>query len=465
MVDWMLLLAITVGADADARNWPGFRGDGTGISSAGRAPVSWSEREGIAWKQTLPGHGQSSPVVWGKHVYVTAVEGDQKEKYLLLALDTDTGAIVWRREFAASQKGPNNPMMSRAAPTPVTDADGVYAFFEGGELAGLDHAGELKWKRSLVAEFGEFKNNHGLGGSLAQTPDAVILLADHAGPSYLLAVDKKTGKNKWKTDRPARTSWTTPVVVTRAEKKMILVSSSGTLEAHDGETGKRLWLFEGLTGNNIASPVVHGNLVVVGAGENPRKPDLAASARSNCCLELIPDEPGHKVVWRGKKAVSHHASPLAHRGHAYFVNKTGIVFCIDLKTGEEVYSERLDNQVWASPVASGELIYFFGKDGVTTILRAGPKYEKVASNRLWSADDHASRKESEKRAVAGKTPKPPEGKGPGGGPPVPKEELEATRNSAVGDVVYGVAAIEGAFFLRTGTELICLRDAKPGKSR
>lgn len=464
MIDWVMLLAVSLGL-GPASNWPGFRGDGTGVSPARNLPVSWSEREGIAWKQPLPGYGQSSPVVWGERVYVTAVEGDQKERYLLMAMDAKSGAVVWKKEFAASQKGANNPMMSRAAPTPVVDAGGIYAFFEGGELVGLNHAGEVIWKRSMVTEYGEFKNNHGLGGSLAHTADALILLVDHGGPSYLLSVDKKTGKTKWKIDRPARTSWTTPVVATRGEKTIILVSSSGQLGAHDAETGKQLWLFDGLTGNNIVSPVVHGDRVVIGAGENPRKPDLAASARSNCCLELVAGEPGYQVAWRSKKAISHHASPLAYQGHAYFVNKTGIVFCLDLKTGEECYSERLDNQVWASPVAAGDKIYFFGKDGVTTVLKAGPKFEKLASNRLWSSVDYEARKEAEKKKVAEKTPKPPEGKGPAGGPPVPKAELEATRNSAVGDIVYGVAVVDGTFYLRTGTELICIRTPGAGSNR
>lgn len=464
MSELLFMLAVTLSVGPTA-NWPGFRGDGSGIAQAKNPPMSWSEREGIAWKQSLPGYGQSSPVVWGDRVYVTAVEGDQKEKYLLLSIDAKSGAVAWKKEFAASQKGSNNPMMSRAAPTPVADENGIYAFFEGGELVGLNHAGEQIWKRSIVGDYGEFKNNHGLGGSLAQTANELILLVDHGGPSYLLSVDKKSGKTKWKLDRPSRTSWTTPVVAKQGNKSVILVSSSGQLSAHDAESGKQLWLFDGLTGNNIASPVVVGDRVVIGAGENPRKPDLAASARSNCCLELKEGEPGYQVAWRSKKAISHHASPLAYQGHAYFVNKTGIVFCVDLKTGEEVYSERLDNQVWASPVAVADKIYFFGKDGVTTVLKAGPKYEKLASNRVWSAADYEARKEAEKKKVADKTPKPPAGKGPAGGPPVAKEELEATRNSAVGDVVYGVAVVDGAFFLRTGTELICIRSSAESSKR
>jgi outer membrane protein assembly factor BamB len=195
------------------------------------------------------------------------------------------------------------------------------------------------------------------------------------------------------------------------------------------------------------------------------KPDLAASAKSNCCvrLRLKGDKLAFEPVWDGKKAISHHASPLVHRGHAYFVTKTGIVHCVDLKTGAEKYAERLDNQCWATPVGAGDHIFFFGKDGVTTVLKAGPDFEKVAANRFWSAADFAKRRDEAKDKAAATLPKPPEGRGPGGGPPLPKEELEATRYSAVGDVVYGVGVVDGTFVVRTGTELICVRAPMTGK--
>jgi hypothetical protein len=209
---------------------------------------------------------------------------------------------------------------------------------------------------------------------------------------------------------------------------------------------------------------VAGDLVVLGAGENRMKPDLAASAKSNCCVRLTSqgDRISFEPVWQGKKAISHHASPLVHKGHAYFVTKTGLVHCVDLKTGEERYAERLDNPCWATPVGAGDHVFFFGKDGVTTVLKAGPKYERVASNRLWSSDDFAKRLEEAKKKAEETLPTPPEGKGPGG-PPLPKEEREAMRYSAVGDVVYGVAAVDGTFVVRTGTELICVRAPITGK--
>ncbi|MBM3994145.1 MAG: hypothetical protein FJ303_08325 [Planctomycetes bacterium] len=462
----VLLLSVLFAADpAATETWPGFRGDGTSSTVVKNLPLKWSPTENVAWRTPLPGYGQSSPVVWKDRVFVTAIDGAEKEKLFVVAVDLKSGKAAWRKEFAASRKGKNNPMMSRAAPTPVVDKDAVYAFFESGDVIALDHAGEVKWNRSLSKDYGAFKNNHGVGSSPAQTEKAVVILIDDLGPSYLVALDKATGKNIWKADRASRASWTSPVVCTLNDKPTVLVSSSGSLTAYDAATGKELATLEGLVGNNIPSPVVLGDVIVLGAGENRMKPDLAASAKSNGCLRLVVkgEETSFERVWDGKKAIAHHASPLVLKGHAYFVTKTGIVHCVDLKTGEEKYAERLDNQCWATPVGAGDHVYFFGKDGVTTVLKAGPDFDKVASNRFWSAADFAKRRDEAKEKAAATLPKPPEGKGPGGGPPLPKEELEAIRYSAVGDVVYGVAVVDGTFVVRTGTELICVQKPKAKK--
>ncbi|HEY1189357.1 MAG TPA: PQQ-binding-like beta-propeller repeat protein [Gemmata sp.] len=460
----LVLLAGCAAADAPVPTdtWPGFRNDGSGCTTARALPLTWGPKENVAWRTALPGYGQSSPVVWKGRAFVTAVEGPEKEKALVVAVDLRTGAVVWKKEFAATQKGKNNPMMSRAGPTPVVDAEGVYCLFESGDLLALSHDGGKLWHRSLTKEHGEFKNNHGLGSSLAQSGRAVFAQVDHAGPSYLLAVCKADGKELWKAERPSRTSWASPVATALGGKPVVLASGGGTLTAYDAGSGKELAALAGLTGNTIPSPTVSGDLVAVGAGENRMKPDAAASAKSNCLVRFGAkgDRAAFEPVWSGKKAISHHASPLVYKGHVYFVTKLGLVHCLDLKTGAERYAERLDDEVWATPIGAGDRVYFFGKSGVTTVLKTGSEFERLTVNRLWSKADSTARLEAAKRAAADALPKPPEGKGPGGGPPVPKAELEATRYSAVGDVVYGAAAVDGAIFVRTGTELICVRQPK-----
>jgi len=438
--------------------WPGFRGDGSSHSTARALPTTWSPQENVAWRSELPGYGQSSPVVWKGRVFVTAIDGPEKEKVLVAALELATGKRLWVKEFASSHRGKNNPMMSRAAPTPVVDADALYCLFETGDLFAFSHDGAKLWHRDLVADHGEFKNNHGLGSSLAQTPRAVFVQVDHFGPSYLLAVDKATGKDLWKADRPQAPGWTSPVVTDWNGKPVVVASGGGTVIAYDAASGQELGRVEGLTGLNIPSVCPSGGVIAVGAGENRLKPDPAASARSNCLIRFGgKDGAALETVWGTKKVISGTASPVIHGGYAFYVSKSGFVHCLDLKTGEEKYAERLEDTPWATPVAAGEYIYFFGKSGVTTVLKAGPVFEPVAVNRLWTREEYAARLAAAKKAAAPTLPKPPEGKGPGSGPPVPKEELEAMRYAAVGDVVYGVAVVDGTILLRTGTELICVR--------
>jgi outer membrane protein assembly factor BamB len=411
--------------------WPGFRGKGDSVSVARGLPVQWSERENIAFKVALPGYGQSSPVVWNGRVFVTAVDGSEREKGFVLALDAKSGKELWRHEFMPTQKAKWSGMISRAAPTPVVDATAIYAFFEAGDVIALSHDGKPLWSRSLVKDYGEFKNNHGLGSSPAQTDDAVVILVDHQGPSYLVALDKKTGQNRWKTDRPSRSSWTSPVVARHGKQQQVIVSSNGAAAGYDAGSGKLLWEIDGLSGNTLPSACVAGDLVLIGAGTSRKGDSGQKSARSNCCLRLIDKDgkPGCEVTWSAAKAVANYASPLAHRGYAYFVNGSGVAFCIDMATGKECYAERIDGTCWATPIGAGEHVYFFGRNGRTTVLKSGPTFEQVASNPLWDAEPEP--------ATAGA--QSPQVKGLGA------EYLDP--------ILYGVAAVDGAFFVRTGTTL------------
>ena len=456
-------------APASHAVWAGFRGDGSSSTLAADLPLRWSPDRGIAWKVGIPGYGQSSPVIWGESAFGTSVDGAGKESLLVHRVDLAEGKVCWTKSMNASMKGRNNPMMARAAPTPVVDADGIYAFFESGDLVAFSHSGADLWRLSLVEMGIEPKNNHGLGCSPAQTADRIILLIDHAGPCFLAAIDKKTGKMAWKADRPQRSSWTSPVAARVRDREVVLVSSAGAVDAYDAVTGLLLASQEGLTGNSIPSPTVIGSSVFIGAGENRMKPDLEASRRSNCRLELV-EESGKfsfRKTWEGTKAISHHASPVTCGTQVYLIDKNGILFCLDRDTGKEVFSKRLPNHQWATPISANGKLFLFGKDGVTTILKAGPEWNLIANNRLWSEEDFQKRKDAEvlkaKEEEAknpprspGPTGRPGRG-GPGGGPPLPPAELEATRASAVGDVVYGAAAVSGCILIRTGTDLYCVR--------
>jgi outer membrane protein assembly factor BamB len=455
---------IEASAPLNGTSWPAFRGDGRSVTAARQLPLEWGPQQNIAYRVTLPGYGQSSPVVWKDQAYLTAIDGEQKEKLYVVAVHLPTGRIAWQKEFSATQKGRNNPMMSRAAATPVVDEKGVYCFFESGDLIALSHDGTLRWQRSFSKDYGPINSNHELASSPAQFGDMLFVLVDHQGPSYLIAIDKATGNTRWKTDRNTTSSWTSPVVTQANGKVVIVAASNESVIAYDAETGRELARLTGLTGLNIPSPTAVGEWIVLGAGINRLKPDAAASARSNCLLRLQNKDGQWSLsqVWPGSKAVSAFASPVIHQGHVYFLTREGMVYCVDARTGAQRYAERLEDEVWATPVAAGDRLYFFGKKGITIVLKSGPEFEKLAVNRLWTPQEYAerlaqARKEAEKKMP----PPPPPGKGPAGGPPVSSQEMQAIRYATVGDIVYGVAAVDGGFLIRTGTELIAV--GRPGQ--
>jgi outer membrane protein assembly factor BamB len=395
----------TVAAAPTGADWPAFRGDGASVSQAVDLPTKWSDDEGVAWRLSLDGYGQSSPVVYGGRVYVTSARGEEKEQGIVTAVDLATGRRLWQQEVRATQKGPANDYTSRAAPTPVVDEAGVYAFFESGDLAAFDHEGKALWFRKLAAEYGELKGNHGIGGSLAQAGDLLFVAVDHDGPSYLAALEKKTGATRWKIDRPAKVSWSSPIVTRDAEPEIVW-SSAGTVEAFRAADGKPLWSLDGLDGNTVPSATVTEKLVIVGsadAGQNlaVRRPDPNKPAVGKLAEDA--------VAWRLKEASASFSSPLAYQGRVYLVNRAGAAFCVDEATGTTLWTARLSGSCWASPIGGAGRVYFFGKDGVTTIAASGPKFEPLAENRL-----------------------------------------------TVDDRVYGVAAVPGAFVMRTGEKLICV---------
>ena len=378
----LILISAGVGNDD---GWTSFRNGGPSRSDAETLPLRWSAEEGIAWQRGLGGYGQSSPIVWRETVFVTLVGGPKNDKCVVLALDARSGQTRWKKEFAVGTTKASDPEASLAASTPVVDADGVYALLDGGNLVSLDHEGNIKWERSLTDEYGTFDNPRGMGSSLTQTADAVMVLVDHVGPSYLLAVDKTTGKNKWKADRESRNSWTTPIVTQRCGIEQIVVSSNGSVDGYDAGSGKLLWTVGGVTGNTIPSPAMLGGRIFIGA----TRTEFATTSKSedvqSCCLGLreLDGRLNCEVLWRAKKVLSFYSSPLAYGQCVYHVSKTGVLYCLDIKTGETHYMKRIGGPCRATPVAAGKHVYFFRKDGATAIVEAGPEFTAVTRNTLW----------------------------------------------------------------------------------
>ncbi|MBC7820897.1 MAG: PQQ-binding-like beta-propeller repeat protein [Planctomycetaceae bacterium] len=509
----ILLAAALIGADSKPSDkWPGFLGAGASQVDPQSIPLKWSPTENIAWKTKLPGRGQSSPVIWGGRVFVTAIDGSMKDKCFVTALDLADGHELWRHSVDGSQKVRSNYFQSRSAPTPVVDGERVYAFFETGNFVALTHDGKPVWSRSLTKDFGEFETNIGLAGSLLQTADSVIVLADHEGPSYLAALDKSTGETRWKTDRDSRKSYASPSLVPVGDASQIVVSSDGTVDGYDPATGKLLWSFEDVGGNTSTTPLPIGNgRFLVSAAPGMHGERETAARKSNLVMQIEKTADGFqpKILWQTETMPSF-ASPMVHQGHAYWVNRAGVIFAFNAETGQQIFTQRAQ-LCWQTPIGIGDRVYFFGKDGITTVIAAGAEAKVLAENTLWDPevmgtatlpgggsrggrDSHGEHSEERgtRPAEAGKpaTGKPESAKpdaakpssvkpdsaakkeaAPATGRPAAAEggagrpseaEMRAKGENRFADPVqYGVAIVNGSLLIRTGEYVFCVRDQQP----
>ncbi len=369
-------------------DWPGFLGGASRDQQTIAIPLTWSETAGAKWKSPLSGHGQSSPVVVGNNIYLTAVEGPNKETFLVMCVDLETGKLRWTHKFDNSLQAKNDPYTSRAAPTPVADNQGVIAFFESGDMVALTTDGAVRWERKLMTDYGKYEGRFGLGGSLAQLDDRIFVLADNEGPSYLLAINKANGETLWKTPRDSRTSWSSPMIVTVAGQPQVVTSSAGSLDGYDPQSGVQLWTFSDVGGNTVASPIPFGEgQFLVGASPGRNGENTEGALRSNMAVKIVKQGTNFvpEVMWRNEKASSSFGSPIVYRDKAYYVNRAGVLFCMNATTGETLYNARIKESVWATPLGIGDRVYFFGQTGTTTVVDAGEQFKELAANRLWVA--------------------------------------------------------------------------------
>lgn len=420
---------------------PGNQVDPTGL------PLNWTP-ESVSWKATLPGEGQSSPVVWGDSAFVTTVEGPNKETYHVSRIDLTDGKVDWTKSVQSTDPVESTYLVSRAAPTPVCDAASVYVFFESGDLVALTHQGEEVWKRSLSQDYGRFDNKFGLAASPVQDEHSLYILIDHAGPSYLLAINKKDGSTRWKTPRESRRSWSSPFLATIDGQAQIVCSSVGSVDGYDADAGKQLWSHTDVGANSSATPIVfHGNQVLLGAAVRPSEGTSEKAERTNLLGRIVRNDDGWKFVveWVAEKARGSFSSPVSLQNRAYWINSSGVIYCLDLKSGKELFSKRLPcGPCWATPIPVGDRIYAFGKDGITTVLQASDEYiELAASNRLWAAPE-----EAEKKADA---------------PSIQGEQDPSRRRAmqnAAGPIQYGAVIIPNQILIRSGNTLHCLKTSE-----
>src|SRR5262245_32641917 len=385
-----------------AESWAQWRGPlGTGVALNAQPPVVWSETKNIRWKTAVPGKGHSSPVVWGDRIFLTTAIpfGDEikprfvrpgahdnlavtrNHEFAVLAVSRTTGKILWQqtvRKAAPHEAG--HVTASLASASPVTDGEHVFAFFGSYGMYCLDVNGKLIWKKDL----GEMhsKHGHGEGSSPALYGETLIVNWDNEEQSFVVALDKRTGKQRWRIAREEDTSWATPIVLENGGKTQVVVSGTNRIRSYDLTTGAVIWECGGLSSNVVASPVAANGVVYAGSSYDTRA--MFAIRLDGARGDITGTK---QVLWTRKRGTPYVPSPLLYGDTIYNLQHyQGVLVRIDTKTGEEQGDPiRLGaiRDVYASPVGAAGRIYVTSRDGVTQVISHGDATPKMlAVNRL-----------------------------------------------------------------------------------
>jgi outer membrane protein assembly factor BamB len=378
----LVLLALLAATAARAEDWPRWRGPGgNGVSAEKPLPLHWDATRNVLWKTRIPGEGASSPVVWGDRVFLTAAE-DQGGRRLVYALDRADGKVLWSRAVRDDDPERTSALTGHAAATPATDGRRVVAAFGNAGVVCYDAGGKLLWHRRL----GSFDTELGLASSPVLDGDRVFLVCDHDGDrftsfdSFLVALDARTGQDLWRAERRGLgRSWSTPILAPGARGQTeLIVSGQEAVRAYDPGTGRLLWQAPGLTGWVAPSPVFADGLVFATSGKNG--PTLALRPGAVGQASRLPAK--KRVAWQEPAGGPYVCSPLTYEGCLYVPHETGLLTCRDARSGARHYRERLAGKFTASPVAGDGKVYWTNEDGTTFVLRAGPRFEVLARNRL-----------------------------------------------------------------------------------
>jgi outer membrane protein assembly factor BamB len=352
-----------------AGDWPQFRGPGgTAVSDDTGLPLHWGPKQNVRWKADLPGRGLSSPVVAGGRLYVTCCSGHLQERLHVLCFDIATGKKRWERQFWATGNTMCNPKTCMAAPTPVTDRKRVYALFATGDLVALDAEGGLLWYRALARDYPQITNQVGMAASPVLWRDVLMLPMENAGDSFAAGLDARTGRNRWKVQRPRDINWVTPTLLERDGRTEVVFVSGQGMAAYDPGSGEQRWSYVGAGLGSIPTPAVGDGLMLLpgGAAVRPGSGDKPPA-----------------VAWKSNKLRPAYSSPLYYRGRVYALNNTSTVLaCADMRTGRVLWQERLRGPFSASPVAAEGRIYLVNEEGLTTVLLAGDRAKVLATNAL-----------------------------------------------------------------------------------
>ena len=392
------LTAVTVTAIAAAAPgddfWPHWRGPlATGVSTSAKPPVEWGESKNVRWKIEIPGRGSSTPVVWGDRVYLltaapvgvelaashTTTRGPMR--YMVMALDRKTGKTIWERTAReeAPHEGTHQQFGTYASSSAVTDGEVVVASFESRGIYAYDMNGKQLWSVDLGDK--RMRNEFGEGSTPALYKERIFVVWDHQGESFIAALDRKTGKEVWRKNRQEIDSWATPLVVEHGGKAQVVTGAQNRVRSYDAETGELVWEAAGLTPNPIPSPVAAEGMVYLMSGYrgNNLKAVRLADAKGD-----ITGTPA--LVWSVDRDTPYVPSPLLYDNVLYFLKgNTGVLSAFDAKSGKPHYQvQRIEGvpNVFASPVGADGKIFVLGQDGSSAVIKHGPTYELLATNKL-----------------------------------------------------------------------------------
>lgn len=400
--------------------WPQWRGPlGTGEAPSGNPPVEWSETKNIRWKVKIPGSGTSTPIILNDQIFIhtaipvekpgdaaaapaqeapAAKAGEQPKgrrggggggfrsekptkpyQFVLLCLDRKTGKTLWQkvaREEVPHEGHHKDHGFSSASP--ITDGKYVYAYFGSRGLYCFDLQGNLKWEKDLGDM--QTRNAFGEGSSPALHGDTLVITWDHEGEDFIVALDKHTGKERWRKERDEPTTWSTPLIVEVDGKPQVITSATNRVRSYDLATGDLVWEGEGLTTNAIPSPVTADGVVYLMSGFRGAKLLAVRLGKSG-------DVTGTEaVLWTHNKNTPYVPSPLLYGDRLYFFSgNTGILSCFNVKTGKPlIETQRIGALpgVYASPVGAADRVYLVGRDGDAVVIKNADKYEVLATNKL-----------------------------------------------------------------------------------
>jgi outer membrane protein assembly factor BamB len=373
-------LLVSAAALATGEDWPGWRGpraDGT-VTDKGFA-LAWTADQNVKWKTPLPGTGHSSPVVSKGKIFVAGcVEAEKKR--VLYCVDRASGKIEWEKTAVVSDLEKKHNENSWASSTPATDGERVYiTFLDKPQLRVYcyDFKGELLWEKNP----GEFHSVHGFCSPPILYKDLVIVNGDQDAPkgktAFIVAFDKKTGEEKWRADRPTKLrSYCPPVVIEAAGKKQLVLTGSKCVASYDPDTGKQNWIIDGPTEQFVSSMVLHDGILL-----------LTAGFPVHWVMAIDPSGSGNvtktHVLWSKKNEGGYVPSPVAHNGKLFLVDDKGVASCWDVKTGKQLWKERLSGKGHhASAIAADGRIYLTSDEGLTFVLKAGEDFEILSKNPL-----------------------------------------------------------------------------------